>query len=274
MRVGIFIINKFIKNYEIEELSNLINSKHEITYIFSEKKNINQHNKYLNFIKNVFLNNFFYLIYLERKFAQLINNKKSYLTKLKELEKKIDIFEKFDFLRKKNIYSFVSIKISKSKYGFDEFMFKKIKDNCDILIFFGYNKIIDKNFLNITEHGILSFHTADINKYKGRPSAFYEFLNNEKKGGITLQKLTSDIDGGKIIEQRSVDISTCSSFDETLYRMMTLKKDLVISGLTKIENNVVFKDADKNVKLSLNKESRKFKNVFKCLKKNILNRYK
>jgi len=38
MRVGIFIINKFIKNYEIEELSNLINSKHEITYIFSEKK--------------------------------------------------------------------------------------------------------------------------------------------------------------------------------------------------------------------------------------------
>ena len=88
MRVGIFIVNKFIKNYEIEELSNLINSKHEITYIFSEKKDINKPNKYFNFIKNIFLNNFFYLIYLERKFAQLINNKKSYLTKLKELEKK------------------------------------------------------------------------------------------------------------------------------------------------------------------------------------------
>jgi len=178
------------------------------------------------------------------------------------------------FLKKKNIHIFDSLLISKSRYGFDDVMLKKIEDNCDILVFFGYNKIIDNKFLNVPKYGILSFHTADINKYKGRPSGFYEFIDNAEKGGITLQKLTNEVDGGQIIEQRNIDISTCCSFDETLYRMMTLKKDLVVNGLNKIENNFIFNIANKNVKLSINKNSRKIKNVFKCLKKNILKRYK
>ena len=33
--------------------------------------------------------------------------------------------------------------------------------------------------LNLVKNGILSFHTADTNQYKGRPSGFYEYLNNE-----------------------------------------------------------------------------------------------
>ena len=36
MRVGIIIINNHIKKYEINELYNLIKSKNEICYIFSE----------------------------------------------------------------------------------------------------------------------------------------------------------------------------------------------------------------------------------------------
>ena len=37
MKIGIIIKDNFIKNYEIEELKNLLHSNHLITYIFSEK---------------------------------------------------------------------------------------------------------------------------------------------------------------------------------------------------------------------------------------------
>ena len=152
-------------------------------------------------------------------------------------------------------------------------MNQKIKNYCDILILFGYNKIIHKDFLYNTKYGILSFHTADINKYRGRPSAFYEFINNEENGGITLQQLSQNIDGGRIIEQRNIKISNCKSYDETLCKMMTVKKDLIINGLHKIENKFNFKEVKKRAKLSINKDSRKLKNVLSCLKKTILKRY-
>ena len=152
-------------------------------------------------------------------------------------------------------------------------MIDKIRKNCDILILFGYNKIIHQNYLNIAKNGILSFHTADINKYRGRPAGFYEFINNEKKGGVTLQQLNNEIDGGKIVEQREIDISNCNSYDETLYKMMSLKNDLVLKGLDKIESNINLKYPNRGVNISINKDSHKIMNVFRCLKKNILRRY-
>ena len=54
---------------------------------------------------------------------------------------------------------------------------------------------------------------------------------------------------------------------------MSLKEDLLVSGLFKLENKFLFNQANTKVKLSINKESRKIKNIFTCLKKTILNRY-
>ena len=146
-------------------------------------------------------------------------------------------------------------------------------ENCEILILFGYNKIIHKNYLNITKYGILSFHTSDINKYRGRPPGFYEFINNESFGGLTLQLLSEEIDNGKIVELRSTAIQNCRSYDETLFKMMSLKGNLIIKGLDKIEKGHNLCKPEQSFKLSINKESRRTKNVFNCLKKTILSRY-
>ena len=273
MRVGIIIVNNHIKNYEIEELSNLIKSKYKIKYIFSEIKEKPKKNRFLKFLNSIVVNNFFNLIYIERKFAYLIRNRNSFLSKLKDLEKNINILEQFPELNKTNIHNFKSIKMTRITYGFDEDMNIKIRNNCDVLILFGYNKIIDNIFLNQIKYGILSFHTSNINKYRGRPSAFYEFINNEDKGGVTLQNLNRRIDSGNIIEQKETEIVNCKSYEETLCKMMSLKKDLVVSGLFKLENNIIFERTNKDIKLSINKESRKIRNVFACLKKTILRRY-
>tara|TARA_B100000029_G_scaffold218779_1_gene216562 strand:- start:719 stop:1549 length:831 start_codon:yes stop_codon:yes gene_type:complete len=273
MRVGIIISGGAIKNYETNELLNLINSHHQITYIFSENIKEKKKNKYFNILKSVFTNKLFYLIFLEQKIAQLLKNNYSYLVKLKELEKKVNIFDKFEILKSKNIHYFDSKKINNLRFGFDEDTLLKIKNYCDILILFGYNKIIHKNYLNITKYGILSFHTSDINKYRGRPAGFYEFINNDLFGGLTLQILDEEIDNGKIVELRSTDIQNSKSYDETLFKMMSLKEDLIVKGLDKIEKGHNLSKSKKFTNLSINNNSRRFSNVFKCLKKTIINRY-
>ena len=137
----------------------------------------------------------------------------------------------------------------------------------------GFNKILHSEILKITKYGILSFHTSDINKYRGRPAAFNEFINNEKFGGVTLQLLDERLDFGKIVELRKVEIETSKSYDETLFRMMNLKSDMIIKGLNRIKKGENLSKPDTKCELSTFAKSRKFNKVLSCLKKTINKRY-
>ena len=160
----------------------------------------------------------------------------------------------------------------KNEYKFDSQTQKVIKTNCDICILFGLNKIIHNDMLNITKNGILSFHTADTNFYRGRPSGFHEFVDNAKFGGVTLQRLNKHLDKGEIIYKKITNISKCRSVDETLYEMMKLKKDILIKGLKRMTYKHKFK-IPQNSKLNLEKESQKLLIVLRCLIKTIYKRY-
>ena len=179
------------------------------------------------------MHKFFSIILLEQKLAQLLHLKHNYLDKIKNLQKKIPLQSILDINKYKTTY-FRPIK-KKKTFIFEKQLQKKIKRNFDVIVFLGFNKIIHQDVLNITKLGILSFHTADTEKYRGRPSGFFEFLNNEKYGGVTLQRLSSELDKGDIVLKKKVNILKCRSYDETLYKMMSLKKDFLIKGLKKLK---------------------------------------
>ena len=100
MRIGLVITNDVIKKYEITELRNLIKSNFEITYIFSEKKELNKKFKIFKILNSIVKNRFFYLIYLEQKLSSYFKKDKSYFEKLKDLEKNINIFDEFPKIKK------------------------------------------------------------------------------------------------------------------------------------------------------------------------------
>jgi methionyl-tRNA formyltransferase len=271
VRIGLIISDDSIKNYEIIELKNLLN-KYKISVIFNEIINQDSSNKFLKIFKSIVLNKFYYLIFVERKIANIITKKNCYDEKIKKLNKKINIIKKFKSLNKVKKINFKCSK-TENKYTFDTQTKNMIKKNCDLLIMLGFNKILHQNSLGIVKYGILSFHTADTNKYRGRPSGFYEFINNEDYGGLTLQLLNKELDFGKIVEQRNTYIKNCKSYDETIYKMMKLKKDMISNGVRKIVNKEKFFYPKKTSKLAFIKQSRNFLNVFKCLKKTIYKRY-
>ena len=237
---------------------------------FLKKKKIKKI-KILEILKSIIDNKFFYLIYLEQKISSYIKNQNSYFEKLKEIEKKLIYLkssQKQIIFQKKFLCSSVN-----KKFSFDAEMKEIIKKNCDILVLLGFNKVLDPDVLNITKYGILSFHTSNTNKYRGRPAAFHEFINNEKYGGVTLQLLSEEIDFGLIVNQKNIEIEHSRSFDETLFKMMSLKNDMLLEGLKKIEKEEKFYRPSDESKYSTLASSRKVLQSFYLSKKTINKRY-
>ncbi len=272
MRIGIFFSGENIKNYEVRELNNLLKTKNKFIFFFEKSKKIKEKNFFLKIFDLIFIKKFFSLIILEEKISNFINKKNSFSEKLKKLNKKKNLNLIINNFYKYKKYYFECCEKNK-RFKPDITTIKKIKNNCDMIIFLGFNKLVDQNFLKLTKYGVLSFHTADINFYRGRPAGFYEFINNEKFGGVTLQRLNENIDSGEIIMIKKINIKNCKSYQETVYRMMSLKNNMLAKGLNEIKKKKNFYPTKNKVKLSIEKDSRKLFVVLKCLYKTMYMKY-
>lgn len=76
-----------------------------------------------------------------------------------------------------------------------------IKDKkLDILLRHEFG-IIKGKILDSTKYGIWSFHHGDNSINRGGPAGFWEIVLEEAYVGVTLQKLTNELDGGEIIDK-------------------------------------------------------------------------
>lgn len=73
--------------------------------------------------------------------------------------------------------------------------------NLDFILRFGFN-IVRGEVLNAAKYGIWSFHHDDEMSYRGGPPGFWEWMNNDPRNGIILQRLTESLDRGYILKKR------------------------------------------------------------------------
>ena len=78
--------------------------------------------------------------------------------------------------------------------------------------------------------------------------------------------MSEEIDFGFIVNQKTIEIGNARSFDETLYKMMNLKNDMLLEGLKKIEKKQKFYKPSNESKYSTVASSRKFYKVIPYLK--------
>lgn len=102
----------------------------------------------------------------------------------------------------------------------------KVREFSDIAIRYGFG-LIEGEILNAPQHGVLSFHPADIRNYRGLGPP-QVFLDKRDQIGLTLQRLNEEIDGGEIIDVDHIDISDCN----TLWQIYDAIHELQISMLT------------------------------------------
>lgn len=88
---------------------------------------------------------------------------------------------------------------------FDENFLKEIKD-CQLGALFSYGKIIPQFVIEAFEFGVLNIHPSILPKYRGASPIINAILNGDDYTGISIIKLTKDLDAGDILMQKIIKI--------------------------------------------------------------------
>lgn len=283
MKVCVVLDSEHRKKYEHEELVNLWNSGHDVSMILVESgSSLNDSDLYgeqrgasIARVKRIIYRKWFFLINLEERLAKWVKPATVPQDEYRSLNSRVSIFESLPEARAVGLTYFEPLKVGTILYEFSEDILKKIESCSEVVVFLGFNKIVRGGVLKRPKYGVLSFHHADIKKYRGRPAGFHEWINDEHFVGVTLQRLTPSLDGGYVVTQRHADITGLDCYQQVLIEAMKLKGDMLVEGIDSIEKGLLPDDLpnESKPKLSTMRNSNTLSNVAKCLIKNIKGRY-
>ncbi len=103
----------------------------------------------------------------------------------------------------------------------------------DLLFRRGFGILVG-DVLTTPTHGVVSFHHGNIREYRGRPPGVWEFANDEETAGITLQRLSSTLDGGEIVVEKTVDISDCHTWQTVKRRLFESSVDMLATACKRL----------------------------------------
>ena len=108
--------------------------------------------------------------------------------------------------------------------------------NLDLIIRFSFN-IISGEILNVAKNGIWSFHHADNDINRGGPAGFWEVFLKQTNTGVTLQRLSNNLDGGDIIDKAFY--VTQSTFKKNNAFIIEKSLTILIKSLNLLKHNKV-----------------------------------
>ncbi len=111
---------------------------------------------------------------------------------------------------------------------------KKIKP--DFILSCVFNQIFRGEILSIPKCGFYNIHRAHLPDYRGVSPTFWVLANDENYSGITMHKVTENIDHGEIYWQKMVDIDSDDTVHSLSKKMMKLCAKDIVNVLKKIEN--------------------------------------
>ena len=116
--------------------------------------------------------------------------------------------------------------------------------NVDLVVLAGYLSIIDEEFINKWNNKIINIHPSLLPKYGGKGMygiKVHESVvaNHEKESGCTVHFVDNNIDTGKIILQRKVDITEDDTPESLQKKVLKEEHKLLIEAIEMIinENN-------------------------------------
>ncbi|GMQ29542.1 glucosamine inositolphosphorylceramide transferase family protein [Algoriphagus confluentis] len=101
----------------------------------------------------------------------------------------------------------------------------------DLILRHEFN-IIKGALLQVPKYGIWSLHHGDNDVNRGGPAGFWEIVENHEVIGVTLQKLTPELDGGKIIEKAYYNIHWSFTKNQQFVQFSSIQ--LVLKNLRKV----------------------------------------
>ena len=143
-------------------------------------------------------------------------------------------------------YNIKSILLDKKEYGnkLSNEINKVLENKVDLIVLAGYLSIIDKDFISDWNNKIINIHPSLLPKYGGKGMYGMKvheavIANKEKESGCTVHFVDVDIDTGKILLQRKVDVSNNETSESLQKKVLKEEHQLLIEAIEKVISDSV-----------------------------------
>ncbi|HEU4828173.1 MAG TPA: hypothetical protein VFT04_03155 [Gemmatimonadales bacterium] len=102
----------------------------------------------------------------------------------------------------------------------------------DVIVRAGF-RILRGGVLSAARHGVWSFHHGDNRENRGGPPGVWEVLEDSPVTGVTLQRLTEELDGGVALA-RSVGATRRFSFAQNIRHMYRRSSRMLVRSLERL----------------------------------------
>ena len=122
--------------------------------------------------------------------------------------------------------------------NFESLLDKILKKNkINLICLAGFMKILSKKFVKKWPKMILNIHPSILPYFKGLNAQKQAIENNAKYSGCTVHFVNEVMDGGEIIDQKIVKISTDDDEDSLSKKILMEEHKLYIKVLKKLEKD-------------------------------------
>ena len=143
-------------------------------------------------------------------------------------------------------YNIKSVLLDKKEYGnkLSNEINKVLENKVDLIVLAGYLSIVDKDFISDWNNKIINIHPSLLPKYGGKGMYGMNvheavIANKEKKSGCTVHFVDVDIDTGKILLQRKVDVSNNETPESLQKKVLKEEHQLLIEAIEKVISDSV-----------------------------------
>ena len=122
-------------------------------------------------------------------------------------------------------------------YGQKNLTKKILNKNFDVIISFGYRKIIKKNFLQSLKRPIINLHVSYLPFNRGSHPNFWSFIEGTPKG-VSIHEINEIIDSGNLILRKKIIFKNIKNhtFNSTYKILITEIENLFKKNYLKIIN--------------------------------------
>jgi methionyl-tRNA formyltransferase len=121
---------------------------------------------------------------------------------------------------------------------------KSLKPTVGILA--SYGAFLPDSVIDSFPNGILNIHPSLLPKYKGSTPIQTAILNGEKKTGISIIKLDSEIDHGPILDQVEMELNGNETSEELLHDFFAKGASMIEKIIDELESGKIPKETPQN----------------------------
>lgn len=144
-----------------------------------------------------------------------------------------------NFFRVQDVFRYFNIPIDYFSNPNSDICIKRLEHLDVDIIFNAQPKILKRRILNVPKITCLNEHTSKLPEYRGVEPVFHALLNNCKTIGVSIHKMTEEIDSGEVYAQAVVP-SSKSVFD-CYHRTFALGSKLFTEAISNLEKKRLHK---------------------------------